>query len=215
MVDRWDRGQSIVRSEALGLQPDGVTARTAAAGVWLHVPVFVVDDTEEHLVTYLAPGAPFTFPPGRWPTPDGRHPWHGRAGWTGHGCLMVQRPGEHHAVWHFWSGPDRTFTCWYLNLQTAFVRTADGFWTQDLELDVLAFPDGSHEVKDAEVLDDRVTEGRYSAELVSWIRGYGDDLVQRLERDGPWWDRAWVGWEPDPSWTTAPARPPGGDDARR
>jgi hypothetical protein len=193
----WGGGDVIIRSEVLGLQPVEVTVTTAASGVWLEAPVVVVDDGPEQLVTYMAPGAPFTFPDGEWPTPDGRHPWHGSAGWRGHGCLMVQRPGDHYAVWHFWDGPDRDFMCWYLNLQTAFVRTERGFGTQDLELDLVVFPDGSHIVKDEEVLDDRVAEGRYSPELVEWIRRYGQTLVQRLEAEGPWWDPAWATWEPD------------------
>jgi len=75
---------------------------------------------------------------------------------------MVQRPGDHHAVWHFWTGPDREFACWYINLQTAFVRTAIGYDTQDLELDIIVLPDGSWTLKDLDVLDDRVAEGRIS-----------------------------------------------------
>ena len=101
MNRRWNRDDLIVRSEVLGLQPAEVSTATAAAGVWLEVPVFVVDDCQEHLVTYTAPGAPFRFPDGSWPTTDGRHPWHHRTGWDGHGCLMVQRPSDHYAVWHF------------------------------------------------------------------------------------------------------------------
>lgn len=68
--------------------------------------------------------------------------------WAGHGCLMVQRPGEHHAVWHFWDGADRRFSHWYVNLQTAFRRTAIGYDTQDLEVDAgchwwdIPLPDG-------------------------------------------------------------------------
>jgi hypothetical protein len=200
MTAHWGRADLIVRSEVLGLQPDEVANSTDAAGVWLEMPVFVVDDGPEQLVTFTAPDAPFRFPDGVWPTPDGRHPWHGRAGWQGNGCLMVQQPDDHYAVWHFWDGPDREFVCWYLNLQTAFVRTPDGYRTQDLELDLLVFPDGTHIVKDEELLDDRVAEGRYSAELVAWIRRYGQTLVERLESEGPWWDRSWAQWEPDPAW---------------
>ena len=113
---------------------------------------------------------------------------------------MVQRPGDHYAIWHFWDGPDRNFVCWYLNLQTAFVRNAHGYATQDLELDLVVFADGTHIVKDEEVLDDRASEGRYSRELVTWIREYGQSLVGRLESEGPWWDRSWAQWEPDPAW---------------
>lgn len=57
---------------------------------------------------------------------------------------MVQRPGDPHAVWHFWTGPDREFTCWYINLQADFVRAAIGYDTQDFELDLVVFPDGFH-----------------------------------------------------------------------
>jgi hypothetical protein len=190
----------VVRSEVLGLQPPEVSAAPAGTGCWLEFPVHVVEDSDAQLVTYTAPGAPFRFPPGPWPTPDGLHPWFGRDAWTGHGCLMVQRPGDHNAVWHFWEGPERSFVCWYLNLQTSFTRTETGYQTQDLELDLLVFPDGSHLVKDADVLDDRITEGRYTPELVRWIRAYGDGLVDRLVREGPWWDRSWADWTPDAAW---------------
>ena len=44
------------------------------------------------------------------------HPWADREAWQGHGVLQLQRPGEMHAVWVFWSGPDRTFSYWYVNL---------------------------------------------------------------------------------------------------
>lgn len=113
---------------------------------------------------------------------------------------MVQRPEEHYAVWHFWDGPDRDLVCWYLNLQTAFVRTPDGYATQDLELDILVFPDGSHLVKDDELLDDRVDEGRYSAALVTRIRVYGEQLIDRIQSNGPWWDRSWAQWTPPSQW---------------
>lgn len=200
MSDRWSPGELVIRSEDLGLQPDEVEERTAACGVWLDVPVHVVEDTPDALVSYIAPGAPFRFPSGEWPTPDGRHPWHGRESWSGHGCLMVQEPHHHHATWHFWNGPEREFSCWYLNLQTAFVRTNTGYHTQDLELDVVVFPDGSYVVKDDDVIDERVAEGRYSAELVRWVRSYGRDLTDRLDAEGPWWDRSWAQWGPPLDW---------------
>lgn len=197
---RWSHGDLIVRRERLGLVPAEVTVESPIAGVWLEAPVFVVADDDEHLVSFMAPGARFGFPGGRWPTPDGRHPWSGRDAWSGHGCLMVQSPEEHVAVWHFWEGPEREFVCWYLNLQTAFVRTTDGYDTQDLELDIVVFPGGRHVVKDADVLDDRIADGRWPPELVDWIRSYGDDLLARLEADGPWWDTSWVSWTPPPGW---------------
>lgn len=170
--------------------------------------MFVVEDTPEHLVTYIAEGAEMGFVDGPWPTPDGRHPWHHKVAWEGHGCLMVQRPGDPYAVWHFWDGPDRNFVCWYVNLQADFVRTAIGYDTQDFELDLVVFPDGSRVVKDLEVLDDRVAEGRYTAGLVDWIRELGDDLVERLGAGERFWDERWAQWEPPAEWR-APSLPAG------
>ena len=93
---------------------------------WLAAVVYVVDDTAEHLVTYLPEGTEFGFIQGDFPTRTGQHPWNGGAGtrWQGHGTLMVQRPGDDHAVWHFWTGADRAFDHWYVNIQQAFRRTA-------------------------------------------------------------------------------------------
>lgn len=164
------------------------------------VPVHVVEDNAQALVTYIAPGAEFGFFPGEWPTSDKRHPWAGRRAWAGHGCLMVQRPGDDHAVWHFWSGPSREFACWYVNLQTDFVRTGLGYDTQDLELDIVVFPDGRWALKDDDVLVDRIAEGRFSPRLVAWIESEGADLVAELEAGRHWWDPTWSQWAPDDSW---------------
>jgi hypothetical protein len=198
----WREGDLIVRRERLGLWPMSMSAPPAPwmGKAWLAVPVFVVEDSDEALVTYLATGAEFGFPTGDWPTPDGRHPWHERTAWGGHGTLMVQRPGEHHAVWHLWSGPERELLCWYINLQTSFVRTETGYDTQDLELDIVVSPDGSWTLKDLDVLDDRVAEGRFTAELVRWIVALGDELTAELSASRRWWDERWADWEPPGTW---------------
>ncbi len=197
---RWSKGDVVARRERLGLTPAEVPAVPGFSGVWLEVPVLVVEDSDEWLITYTPPGAPFHFPPGHWPTPDGRHPWQQRQGWAGHGCLMLQQPGTHHSIWHFWHGPERTFLSWYLNLQTAFVRTTDGYDTQDLELDIILTPDGTIVVKDDELLEQRVREGRFSPDLIVWLRDYGARLIEQLESHGPWWDTSWSAWVPPPEW---------------
>jgi hypothetical protein len=126
MSEFWSSGDIVARDELLGFQPDEVTSRTAADGVWLQTPVYVVEDTAEHLVTYTARGARFRFPSGPWPTSTGRHPWSDR---------------------------------------------------------------------------------RYTTELVTWIRAYGNDLTSRLRSDGPWWDRSWAQWTPPDDWID-PELPP-------
>ena len=210
MADRWGPGELIVRREVLGLGPHpSPEPRPRWHGsAWEAIPVYVVEDSAERLVTYVATGAEIGLVDGDWPTPDGRHPWHAKARWEGHGCLMVQRPGDPHAIWHFWTGPARDFACWYVNLQTDFVRTAIGYDTQDLELDLVVAPDGSYVVKDEEVLDDRVAEGRFTAELVDWIRALGAELRAELDAGRQWWDPSWVVWTPPDDWRDA-RLPPG------
>ena len=39
-------------------------------------------------------------------------------------------------------------------------------------------------------------QGTYTTELAAWIRSYGTELGDRLDREGPWWDTGWTSWEP-------------------
>lgn len=188
----FDVGQPIVRRDVL------------RQGPWLGQVVYVVEDSDRALVTYLPEGSPFGCPPGDWPTPKGRHPWHEKGHWRGHGPLMVHVPGEAHAVWHFWRGEERAFTGWYVNLQQAFRRTPIGFDTQDLELDIVVAPDGSWQLKDDDLMEVRIAEGRFSDQEVEQIRAYGADLCARLDAGEALWDPAWRDWEPRADWTPQP-----------
>jgi hypothetical protein len=190
-IPRWEPGDVVVRREVLN-----------NGRAWLEFPVIVVRDEPTLLATYIAPGAPFRFPRGRWPTPTGRHPWHGKAGWTGHGVLMLQRPREMYAVWVFWGGADRSFEAWYINIQEPFRRTAAGYDTQDLELDIVVAADGSWALKDDDVLEQRVLEGRYATPQVAAVRDEGRRITSDLARGQRWWSDAWALWTPDPAWPT-------------
>ncbi|MGH1488108.1 MAG: DUF402 domain-containing protein [Acidimicrobiales bacterium] len=202
-MSHWLPGDVITRREMLGYEPtNSLDPSLSWVGrSWLDVPARVVQDNEDGLAIYVAQGTKFVFPEGAWPTPDGLHPWHGRPHWEGHGCLMLQQPGDHHAVWHFWVGPERRFHSWYINLQTAFRRIGDTLETQDLELDLVVAADGSWEMKDWDDLETRIAEGRYSEELVEWIRALGLDLGAQLDEGKFWWDPKWAEWSPPPEWT--------------
>jgi RimJ/RimL family protein N-acetyltransferase len=193
---RWQPGETIVRRELWRGQP------------WMGTVVHVVQDEPELLATYLPGGAPFEFPDGEWPG-DGRHPWHGRGAWEGHGVLMLHRPGDRYAVWHFWDGARRRFAGWYLNLQEAFRRTPIGFDTQDLELDIwIPSDDDGWGFKDWELLDERVAEGRFTAAEAEGIRETGRRLGAQLDAGERWWSDAWTAWRPDRAWRVEPL--PGG-----
>ena len=191
----WATGQVIVRREVLN---DGRP--------WMEVPVIVVFDEPGLLATYIAEGAPFRFPAGDWPSPDGRHPWHGKERWLGHGVLMLQRPGEPYAIWIFWSGPAREFHGWYVNLQEPFRRTAFGYDTQDLELDIWVPAQGGWELKDDDVMEKRIREGRFTPEQVAEARALAGRITRELDAGRRWWSDDWAAWQPDPAWR-APAFP--------
>ena len=164
--------------------------------------VVVVADLPDPLATYLPEGAQFAFAVGH---PLGPHPWTGRSAWQGHGALMLQRPGESYAVWHFWDGPGHDFVGWYLNLQEPFRRTTLGLDTQDLELDIWVPAEGDWQLKDDDLLGIRVCEGRFTASEAEEIRALGNTLCGVLDARGHWWDD-WTEWEPDPAWS--PGVPP-------
>lgn len=184
----WQWGDAIVRREIWRGRP------------WLGTVVFVVEDSPDLLVSYLPEGAPFGFPAGTWPGPTGRHPWHGRGASEGHGVLMLQRPNESYAVWHFWNGPERAFAGWYLNLQEPFRRRPFGYSTQDLELDVWVPARGGWSFKDEELLDARVVEGRFTAADADRIRSLGTEIGAMLDKGDRWWDESWTSWRPERSW---------------
>jgi hypothetical protein len=188
----WRRGDVIVRREVLN---DG--------RVWAGTTVHVVQDKPDLLATYIAEGAPLAFPPGPWPIDGGRHPWHGKRRWKGHGALMLQRPRDAYAVWVFWHGPAREFRGWYVNLQAPFRRTPIGYDTQDFELDILVPLDDKWSLKDAELLDHRVREGRFTAEQARAIRSEGDRIGRDLDARRYWWSDEWASWQQDPSWQPA------------
>ena len=192
----WTRGQIVVRREVWRGAP------------WLAAPVVVVEDSDDLLVTYLPEEATFAFPP----SADGRaHPWSARGAWEGHGVLMLQRPREAYAVWHFWDGPGRRFAGWYVNLQEPFRRTSIGYDTQDLELDVWIPAGEPWRFKDEEKLDERVLDGRYTAEQVAATRALGAAIGTMLDSGEHWWDDEWTSFEPDPGWR-APTFPEGWEE---
>ncbi len=186
----WLPGTPVVRREVWRDHP------------WFANVVIVVEDSADLLATYIPAGSPFGFPP----SADGRpHPWLGRDAWEGNGMLMLQRPDEAYAVWHFWEGAERTFNGWYLNLQEPFRRTTIGYDTHDLELDIwVPSGGGSWQFKDEELLEVRIADGTFTPTQVEHIRALGAAIGAMLDRGARWWDDSWSSFEPDPAWRAPP-----------
>ena len=187
----WSAGDVVLRREVLN---DGRS--------WCEIPVIVVRDDDALLASYIAAGAPVRFPAGRFPSPNGRHPWHGKERWNGNGTLMLQRPREMHAIWVFWHGDERAFAGWYVNIQEPYRRTPLGYDTQDLELDIWIPRRGRWQWKDLDKLEARVREGRFTPDQVEAIKSEGARVAADLDAGRRWWDEAWASWRPDPAWPT-------------
>lgn len=183
---RWQPGEQVVRRELCLGRP------------WLGQPAIVVRDADDLLALFVAEGSELAYPEGDWP--GGLHPWHGKERWRGHGVLQLQRPSEAHAVWLFWTGPERRLDFWYVNLQAPFRRTSLGIDTQDHELDIVIRLDGSWRFKDEERLDRWVELGRWTAAEVETIRAEGARIAAELEAGRRWWSEDWADWRPDPAW---------------
>jgi predicted RNA-binding protein associated with RNAse of E/G family len=123
---------------------------------------------------------------------------------------MLQRPGDAYAIWHFWRGSDREFAGWYVNFEAPFERTAIGFDTKDLELDIVIHPDRNWEFKDVDLLWQRHDEGRFTLFEVRRILELGEAIGAMVDSGRWWWGEAWTEWEPDPAWQV-PELPPGWD----
>ncbi len=203
----------IVRREAIGLDFDG--AGGADAKVWFGYPVHVVADSADELVCYVGTGAEFGFVDGQWPTATGAHPWRGQRCWEGHGCLMVQRRGDPYAVWHYWHGPRREFLCWYINFQAPFRRTWCGFETQDFELDIVVFADGTWTFKDLDLMAARVAEGYLHASVADRVMALGNEFGRELTTGTRRWDSHWADWVPPATWHDAALPPAWPSDRRR
>jgi hypothetical protein len=189
----WSYGDVAVRREALKGHP------------WTAIPTYVVSDTADLLVTYIAPGTTIGLPD--YPYPRWEHPWKvaGHTTWFGHGKLMMQRPGEAYSVDVFWRGDDREFAGWYLNLQDPLTRDASGYDTLDHELDYWMPAEGGWVVKDAELFEQRVAEERYTAEQAGAIRRTGQAIESMLTTGATWWDESWARWTPPGEWGPLPA----------
>jgi Protein of unknown function (DUF402) len=178
-------GEGIVRREVWRGRP-----KVAWGGL-------VVEDTPSLLALYMPGSSPLAFAQDFF---GGPHPWSERDRWEGHGVLQLQRPGEMHAVWVFWHGPEREFGGWYVNLQEPVRRTPRGFDTQDLELDIVVALDGSWRYKDEEKLEGWIDRGRWTEAEIAAIRCEGERVADELAAGRRWWSDEWAAWEPDPAW---------------
>jgi hypothetical protein len=179
--------------------------------VWAARPMIVAQDGEDLVALWFPKHT-------RWkrPIPPPTRPSHGDWGERLARCLalrewvfedaewdvstlVLMRPGDWHAVWVSWLD-DGTQWGWYVNLQEPFRRTAVGFATMDLALDVLIENDRTWRWKDEDELRTFVAAGVLAEGVAERIREEGLRVALRAEQNEPPFSDPWPEWRPDPSW---------------
>lgn len=185
--------------------PNGVVATARACRV-------VRDD--DHLVALtILPGYPFAQRTGIRGGPDGRVllEWdggHRERVWEENRALILYREGDAHSVELIWRDRDDVFLGWHINLQLPWRRTAIGFDSRDLILDIWVDPDRTARWKDEEELAFVLERGRIIGAEAAMAREEGERAMEHVRRREPPFDDSWLGWRPDPTWST-PSLPSG------
>jgi hypothetical protein len=171
-------------------------------------PMTVVQDDEDALVAWLAPGTPLIKPV----LLDGRDTR--KAGpvamftadrvlkldvWYGTGILKVSPVGKRWSVWHFWE-EDGSFAGWYVNLEAEHRRdvAARRTTTADHVLDLWINPDRSIEWKDEDELEGAVEAGRFTAAEAEQITADAHAAIKEIEAWTAPFSEDWPNWRPDP-----------------
>ncbi|MBI2965909.1 MAG: YgaC family protein [Chloroflexi bacterium] len=114
--------------------------------------------------------------------------------------LRLMFPGHAYSIWLLWDVEPRRLVCWYVNLESPFVRTRIGFDTTDHELDVVIRPDRTWHLKDEDELDAIVRGSLIPEQSGREIRQTARQVIDLLEQGkSPFSDR-WESWVPDPGW---------------
>ena len=150
---------------------------------------------------------------GPWPTETGLQPWYPRESWEGHGVLVLMRPGDAYAVWHFWLGDDAPVR--------VVVHQSPGALPSHRDRLRHAGPRArrGRAPRRSVVLEGRRADGATdTGRPVLGRRSRGDPgsgarpSGAMLDAGTTWWDPAFTSWAPDPSWTE-PVLPSGWEQA--
>jgi hypothetical protein len=115
--------------------------------------------------------------------------------WRDSSVLMLHPPGAAHSVWWFFS--NRTFTGWYVNLESPFLRRNDGIDVVDHHLDIVVQPDRTWRWKDEDdFVESTGRPGYWSVEEAHAIRDEAQRAVTAIETARFPFDGTWCRWAP-------------------
>jgi hypothetical protein len=193
---RFVPGDSVVWRSVLR---DQKTVQT----VW---PSTVVQDGAKDVVLYLPAGTVGKRRTGQRGGPNGRMllKWDGGYAdmtWKRSNVLRLYRPGDPFSLWLAFDAATWDLSWRYINLEDPWLRTAIGFDSRDVYLDLVAGPDGDDwQWKDEDELAWVVEQGRIDSARASQIRTDGERAIETVRAMGSLGE--WRSWRPDPAWPT-------------
>jgi hypothetical protein len=170
--------------------------------VW---PWTVVRDREDETVLYIPAGTVGKRRTGERGGPGNRFivRWdggHADITWKRTNVVRLYRAGDPYSLWLAFDAATWDLAWRYINLEDPWVRTAIGFDSRDVYLDLVAGPDGDEwEWKDEDELAWVVEQGRIDAARALQIRADGESAIQSVRQMGSL--DHWRTWRPDPRWT--------------
>ncbi|MGW7417601.1 cytidylyl-2-hydroxypropylphosphonate hydrolase [Streptomyces sp. NPDC054863] len=171
-------------------------------------PVTVVQDTDELLAVWMAPGTECVKPVLADGTSVHQEPLETRytkarttttSRWFGTGVLKLARPGDPWSVWLFWERGWR-FKNWYVNLEEPRARWVGGVDSQDHFLDIAVAPDRRWMWLDEDEFAQARRVGLVGEEQAEEVRAAGRAAVRTVEDWGAPFADGWENWRPDPHW---------------
>jgi hypothetical protein len=180
-----------------------ITIREVFRGkVWTVRPVTVIEDTDENLVSYLAPGTLIDYPVdvehgakcfSMWLSGDwGLH----KKTFMPPGMLRIAPHGKPFEVFATVRS-EGGVSSWYVNFQKPLRRTPQGFDTMDETIDLVVAPDfSSWQRRDEDELELAISMGVYDNADSMRLLDNCSSVERSLEAGIVPWSRHWHDWIP-------------------
>jgi Protein of unknown function (DUF402) len=173
------------------------------------VPMRVIADAPDRTVLYQAPDTAFrgARTPAGGKIRDFSAEWVSMdLVWTGGSLIRLIEPCAWQCVdVEFDAAGD--FVGWYVNFQEPVRRTALGFDTVDLVLDLVVAADSTWSLKDEDDFERAVSAGQLPRQTAERVRAAAAQMIGVVEGGGPpFSEKQWLSWRPPPHWTV-PALP--------
>jgi hypothetical protein len=118
--------------------------------------------------------------------------------WKDTDMLQIARSSEWYSVWLMWISGE--FAGFYVNFECPWERTAHGFDTTDLCLDLMVSPAYKLHWKDGEAFERRTAEGLITPEQAAEVRRATLTVLTAVDARQGAFAGDDIAWRPDPAW---------------